>query len=145
MTAIPDLEQRLTRLEATEELRTLAHEYCHGLDKRDLERFLSVWDDDGQWVLADDVRPRGHSEIEKMLTEGIWSSFAETHHWTSNHVVDWSEQDPRGTCDVHANVRDNAGQWLRASATYIDSYVNVDGRWRISRREATVHFTEPLG
>jgi uncharacterized protein (TIGR02246 family) len=140
----PDIEQRLARLEATEELRNLAKEYCHGLDKRDLNRFLAAFAPDGVWVLGEDNEPTGHVEIGKTVTEGIWPAFSETHHWTSNHVLDWSGATPRGTCDVSATVRQTSGEWLRASATYVDTYVQSDGRWLIGRREATVHFTEPL-
>lgn len=138
------IEQRLARLEATEELRNLAKEYCHGFDKRDLVRFLAVFSDDGVWVLNEDTRPAGHSEIGRIVTEGIWPAFLETHHWTSNHVISWVDDAPRGTCDVDATVRNADGQWLRASATYEDTYVHSGDRWLISRREATVHFTEPL-
>lgn len=137
------IEERLARLEAAEELHNLTKEYCHGLDKRDLDRFLAVFATDAVWVLAEDAKPTGHAEIAKTVTDGIWPAFTETHHWTTNHVVDWSGDVPRGTCDVTATVRDISGQWLRASATYVDDYVHPD-RWRIGRREATVHFTEPL-
>lgn len=139
-----DIEVRLARLEATEEIRNLAKEYCHGLDKRDLDRFLAVFTDDAVWVLGEDNAPTGHSEIGETVTAGIWAAFAETHHWTSNHVIDWTDETPRGTCDVSATVRKASGEWLRASATYVDTYVHSDGRWLIARREATVHFTEPL-
>jgi uncharacterized protein (TIGR02246 family) len=139
-----DIEQRVARLETTEELRNLAKEYCHGFDKRDLDRFLAVFAADAVWVLDADTQPSGHAEIGKTVTEGIWPAFTETHHWASNHVIDWSGDAPRGTCDVDATVRNTSGQWLRASATYDDTYVSSDGRWLIARREATVHFTEPL-
>jgi hypothetical protein len=139
------VEERLARLEATEQMRTLAHEYCHGLDKRQLERFLAIWAPSAEWVLAEDNRPTGPDEIAEVATGGIWPAFTETHHWTSNHVVDWSGELPTGTCDVSATVRDVSGRWLRASATYVDTYVEHGGRWLIARREATTHFTEPLG
>lgn len=142
---LQDLEQRLVRLETTEKLRNLAKEYCHGLDKRDLHRFLAVFAADAVWALAPDSQPTGHAEISKAVTEGIWPAFTETHHWTTNHVLDWSGDTPHGTCDVTATVRDVSGQWLRASATYDDTYLQSDGRWLIARRDATVHFTEPLG
>jgi gamma-hexachlorocyclohexane dehydrochlorinase len=139
------IEERLARLEAAEELHNLTKEYCHGLDKRDLDRFLAVFAPDAVWALSEDARPAGHAAIGKTVTDGIWPAFSETHHWTTNHVIDWLGDVPHGTCDVTATVRDVSGQWLRASATYDDAYVYADGRWRISRREATVHFTEPLG
>ena len=140
-----DIELRLARLEAIEELRTLAKEYCHGLDKRDLSRFLAVFAEDAVWVLGEDNQPTGHREIGETVTGGIWPAFEETHHWTSNHVIDWSNSTPQGTCDVSATVRQAAsGAWLRASATYADTYVQSGGRWLIARRQATVHFTEPM-
>lgn len=139
------LEERLARLETADELHTLAHEYCHGLDKRDLTRFLAVWAAEGEWVLGEGMCPRGHAEIAATVSDGIWPSFVETHHWTSNHVLDWSGATPRGTCDVSATVHSAEGEWLLASATYVDTYTRVDDRWLISRREATTHFTRPIG
>lgn len=142
MTDLTPLEKRLERLEALEEMRALAHGYCHGLDKHDRDSFLAVFAQDAVWDLGE-AKPQGPEEIGAML-EGIWGGFPETHHWTSNQVVDWSGDHPRGTCDVDATVRDAAGSWHRASATYVDDYVRVDGRWLIATRTATTHFTEPI-
>jgi len=150
MTASPvaatSVEERLAQLEATEQLRRLAHEYCHGLDKRDPDRFLAIWTPDAVWALGGDTNPRGHEEIGATAAQAIWPSFTETHHWTSNHVVDdMSEGTARGTCDISAVVRDAQGRWMIASATYADTYTKYDGRWLISRREAITHFTRALG
>jgi SnoaL-like domain len=138
------VEQRLARLEANDELRRLASEYCHGMDKRDLERFLAVWAADGEWVLGPETFLAGHDEIAKAAVDDMWPLFTQTHHWTSNQVVDWSGATPRGTADVSMVLRNAEGQWLHGGATFLDTYVLVDGRWLISRREGITHFTRPL-
>jgi hypothetical protein len=144
MTTPSDIESRLTRLEDTKAFHDLASEYCHGLDKHDVDRFLAIWAADGLWDLGDGVEPKGHEELTKVLVDSIWAGFPTTHHWTSNHVIDWSGDTPTGECDVCATVRNADGQWLRAAATYEDVYVQVDGRWLISRRKGITHWAEPL-
>ena len=141
---VTTLEERVTRLEAQEEMRRLAHEYCHGLDKRDVDRFEAIWTQDAVWMLGDEVQPQGLEAITAMARDGVWAGLSETHHWTTNFVVEWTDNGPRGTCDVTATVRQNDGTWLRAAATYVDQYVEQDGHWLIARREAHTHFTEPL-
>lgn len=41
-----DLETRIDRLESQFELHRLVSEYCHGVDKRDLDRFADIWHED---------------------------------------------------------------------------------------------------
>ena len=82
MTASPvaatSIEERLALLEATEQLRRLAHDYCHGLDKRDLHRFLAIWTADAVWALGGDTNPRGHEEIGRTAAQAIWPSFTDS-------------------------------------------------------------------
>lgn len=137
-----DLEARLATLEANEELRHLAHNYCHGLDKRDLDRFLAIWTDDGEWAFGEIVF-KGHDEIAKAV-EDVWSSHHETHHWTTNHVMDWSGSVPRGTSEATIVVNEATRGWVLGSAAYEDEYARVDGRWLIRRREGISHFTRLL-
>ena len=47
-----ELITRLDRLESRYEIEALVSNYCHGFDKRDYERFLSIWWDDCLWKIG---------------------------------------------------------------------------------------------
>lgn len=137
------LTASVAALTAREEIRQLAHNYCHGIDKRDRDRLLAVFADDAVWILAEGVTPTGHAEIAQMLDQ-IWAGHQLTHHWTANHVIEVVGDRATGLCDVDSTVRAVDGEWRRAAASYRDVYVQVDGTWRISRREAELSFLEPI-
>ncbi len=138
-----NLLEQVATLVAREQIRDLAMNYCHGLDKRDADLLLSVFAEDAVWVLGDDVRPTGHDEITAML-RGIWEAHKLTHHWTANHVVTVSGDTGTGLCDVDSTVQLADGEWKRAAASYRDEYRRIDGEWRITRREAQMSFLEHL-
>ena len=60
------LMARLDQLEGREAIRTLAYEYCHGFDKRDYDRFLSIWWEDCVWDIGP---PFGRFEGHQVLVE----------------------------------------------------------------------------
>lgn len=138
-----DLETVVAELAAREQIRELAANYCHGIDKRDRERLLDVFAPDAAWVLAEDVVPTGHDEIGAMLS-GIWDAHTLTHHWTANHVITVAGETGTGLCDVDSTVQLTDGEWKRAAASYRDTYARIDGTWKITRREAEMSFLEPL-
>ena len=51
---VSDIEERLDRIGSELEIRKLTAEYCHGADKRDLDRFLAVWAPSATWSLGED-------------------------------------------------------------------------------------------
>ena len=144
MSEMTELRDQVSELMAREQIRELAHNYCHGIDKRDKETLLSVFTEDAEWVLDADLVPTGHQAIAAMAEEGIWPTHELTHHWTANHVISFEGDGARGLCDVDSTVRLRTGEWKRAAASYRDEYVKVGGRWLIKRREAVMSFLEPL-
>lgn len=142
--ATAELLARIDRLESTEAVRRLAYVYCQGIDRRDEALFRSAWHDDAEWVFGPDSVIAGVDAIAGTAVTGIWPAYTETHHWTSNLVVQVDGDQATGSCDVDATVRDAAGAWSRASASYDDVYERRGGVWGIVRRTATMHFTEPL-
>lgn len=137
------LAARVAALTAREEIRQLAHNYCHGIDKRDPDRLLAVFAEEAVWALGEGVTPTGHTEIGQMLDQ-IWAAHQLTHHWTANHVIEVQGDRATGLCDVDSTVRAADGEWRRAAASYRDDYVRTDGTWRITRREAEMSFLEPF-
>ena len=47
-----ELMTRMDRLESRHQIEALVSNYCHGFDKRDYERFLSIWWDDCVWKIG---------------------------------------------------------------------------------------------
>ena len=43
---------RIDELESRNAIRDLVSDYCHGFDKRDFTRFLSIWWDDCIWDIG---------------------------------------------------------------------------------------------
>jgi ketosteroid isomerase-like protein len=124
---VSDLERRLDLIESELALHRLAAEYCHGADKRDLDRFLQVWTQDASWILSDEVSLKGPDAIASVV-QRQWDAFAAYVHWTTNHVVRVEGDRARGEVDVAVAVQLHSGRWLQSGGTYIDEYVRVDGR-----------------
>lgn len=136
---VSDIDERIDRLESESAIRRLVAEYCHGADKRDLDRFLSVWTPDAVWQMSDEVSFHGPAEIARVV-QTQWRAFAQYVHWTTNLAVTVSGDSAQGECDVAVLVRLHNGRWIRSGGTYRDEYRRIDGTWLIARRDARVGF-----
>ena len=58
-----DARAAVDRLLSESEITRLVHEYCHGVDKRDAGRFMSVWSSDAVWQVGPDEVFRGDDAI----------------------------------------------------------------------------------
>ena len=144
-TATLSLETRIDRLESQFELHRLVSEYCHGVDKHDLDRFLDIWHDDAVWEIGPPFGNfHGKDEIRRALVELIWPAWRETHHWTTNLVVEIEGDRARGVCDVNCNGANPEDVALLVSATYTDDFERRDGRWRIAKRGVVIHYFSPV-
>lgn len=131
------LAARLDRLEAVIEIQRLVADYCHGADKRDADRFLSVWHPDGVWDVGGPVFT-GAEQIRQAVARQ-WEVFGQMHHWTTNLAVDVDGDVAHGTCDASALTHLTDGTWRLTAGSYHDRYERRDGRWRIAHRRAVVH------
>jgi hypothetical protein len=136
---VTDLQERLTRVESELEIRGLVAEYCHGADKRDLDRFRAVWTHDAVWRMNDEVKYDGIDAIARVV-QAQWRTFAQYVHWTTNHVIWIDGDEARGECDVAVLVRLHSGRWVRTGGTYRDEYRRVGGTWLIAMRDASARF-----
>lgn len=138
-----DIETRLDRVESEASIRRLAHDYCHGADKRDPGRFADVWAPDGVWIVSDEQEFAGVDAIGAAVA-AQWEAFTHMHHWTSNHVVTVDEENPdaaSGEADVQVAIHHRDGTWWHGGGTYLDEYRRSNGRWRITRRRASEIFS----
>lgn len=88
------LEARIDRLESHQAITDLASNYCHGFDKRDFERFLSIWWEDCVW----DIGPpfgafSGHDGIREAIHDVLWPAWTSSQHVTSNTVIEFESAD----------------------------------------------------
>ena len=134
-----EVERRLDRVESELAIHRLAAEYCHGADKRDLDRFLAVWAPTGVWRIDDDARFEGREAIARVV-QAQWRTFPQYVHWTTNHTVSVDGDTAHGECDVAVLVRLHGGRWVRTGGTYRDQYRRIDGRWLITHRDASTRF-----
>jgi len=109
---------RLERLENESALTRLVYNYCHGIDRRDLERFLNIWNVDAIWDAGAPLgRCTGIAEIQKGLSEGVWPAFRASQHWTTNLVFEIDGDKARGL----SNVVRRATQAARGSSHVMPS------------------------
>jgi ketosteroid isomerase-like protein len=131
-------------------MQRLAADYSHGVDKRDMDRSLSVWHPDAVWEIAgrdaDAIAGvfTGHDEIRRGL-ETVWRRLPETHTWITNIVIDVNGSDhATGLADASSIAVNTEGVFLTAASTFRDEYEQRDGRWRYSRRSLYVHYLRPI-
>lgn len=137
------LAARLEQVEAREAIRRVVHEFSHGFDKRDMERFLGIWHPDAVWLVAPGYEAAGHDGL-RAVAEQSWAQMATTHHWNCNEVIDVDGDRATGTIDVNAMAQTQEGTWHQSAATYHDTYVRLNGQWLLQRRDAAIHATVNL-
>lgn len=143
--ADPQLAHRLAALEDRVEIAALVANYCHGVDKRDEERFLSIWHPEASWRIGEPFGDfKGIDAIRYALVELIWPALPETHHFTTNLVVELEGDRATGLCDVDCTGTDYEGRALIISATYADVFERRAGRWGLAERRVEMHYFTPL-
>lgn len=143
---IQALLARIDELESRHALRDLVSDYCHGFDKRDFDRFLSIWWEDCVW----DIGPpfgvfEGLEGIRRAVYDVLYPFWRETHHLSTNLRLSFTGQDrAEGVCDVDCMGADIEDNFLVVGATYNDCFERRDGVWRIARRQVQMHYFNPL-
>jgi ketosteroid isomerase-like protein len=134
------VEERLRRLEDTEQIRQLNLAYRRHLDARDLDAYGRLFTDDGEW-LGGTGYGKGPAGITAMLKERLPGNPAPPGP-TSWHLVTESG------IDVHGDRATGTVTWallqrgdgdtpvMRLLGHYDDIYVRERGRWRYQRRTA---------
>lgn len=117
-------------------IQELTHKYSMFCDTFQLEKLMDLFTDDAVF----DESPFGASvctgkaELREYFSrgfEGLWLA-----HYISNGLInEYSGDEARGTCFVHAEVRlrSNNKPW-QLHGYYDDHYVKIDGQWRFKNR-----------
>lgn len=137
-----DLQARISRLEAHEEIRALVAKYCTYADARDFERLAGLY--------VDDVRvgsERGRAALvrrsERFFTE---MGYGRTIHSTCNHVIRLSPTETdRATGTVYCRAEHELnGLWVVGMLQYWDEYERRDGSWLFTRRGSKIWYVADL-
>ena len=143
-----ELIARLERLESRYEIEALVSNYCHGFDKRDFDRFLSIWSEDCVWKIGPPFGDfSGHEGIHEAIHEVLWPAWAQSQHVTSNLVVEFDgAYSATGICDVDCmGLLADSDEATFVGATYRDRFVRSEGAWKIAEREVTIHYFNQFG
>jgi hypothetical protein len=144
---IEQLVARVDELESRAAIRDLASNYCHGFDKRDFERFLSIWWPDCVWDIGPPFgRFEGHPGIHEAIHDVLWPAWQESHHLTTNLVIDFTDADnATSICDVDCmGTLTTAPDCQIVGATYSDSLQRREGVWKIKERAVRIHYFNPV-
>ncbi|MGK2925079.1 MAG: nuclear transport factor 2 family protein [Lysobacterales bacterium] len=140
------LIRRIDELESRIALRDLVTDYCLGFDRKDWDRFISIWHEDAVWNIGPPFGAfNGHEGIRKAVFEVLYPAWRETHHLTSNLRLTFKDADhAHGICNVDCMGASPDGTVQMISATYADEFERREGTWKIARRDVDLHYFNPI-
>jgi gamma-hexachlorocyclohexane dehydrochlorinase len=146
ISAAQSVEERIDAIESRFAIDRLVSDYCHGCDKKDIDRFMSIWHEDAVWEIGPPYGDfHGGERIRHAMEDLVWGALPETHHWTTNLVVDFESPDlANGVCDVTCEGVDTEGKTILIAATYNDRFERRDGRWAIALRHVDLFYFKPI-
>lgn len=134
--AATDIESRLLRLEAHEEIRQLAARYAAALDRRDVDALAALFVED---VIVGNGSI-GRAALAEWFDE-ILRPYRTTFHLIGNHVIDVVDDD-HATGIVYCRPEHEVGDlWIVMPMQYWDRYErSTDGRWCFRSRAPKVFY-----
>lgn len=131
-----DLEERVRRLEAREEIRSLAARYTFAVDNRDLPAIAGCFSEYARFRSRDGVLSAVGRDAIMAQFDTRFSVLGPGAHYTHDHVV-WFEQDDlslaRGLLSSHAELIRNGAPMI-TSLRYDDAYVVENDKWVFADR-----------
>jgi len=123
------------------DIQHLLARYCYAIDGRDSAAFRELWAEDACYDVGGAFGAyRGADEIVRGA-EDIWNAFVESHHWTSNIVVNSSGPDrATATSNVLGHLVDPENNFVLCAADYADEFCRTDGAWLFRERKITIHY-----
>ena len=130
------IEQRLKRLEDTEEIRNLLKAYGRTLDAREFAAYAQLFAKDGEWI-AGSLSAKTPAGIQAMLERAFGNASGDLgmHHVFSNETieVDGDAAEARSRWATIIPSKDGKPT-VRSSGQYYDQLVREDGAWKFKRR-----------
>ncbi|MEV0064179.1 nuclear transport factor 2 family protein [Nocardia sp. NPDC050718] len=136
---LQSLETKIQWAIDLEEIKMLMAKYCHGIDKKELETFLSIWSADADYLLP---RGEGHGiEGIRRLVEKVWQQVPQCHHHITNPVVDIAGDAATARADVFYFRLTADGTHQLLSGGYDFAFTRSDGEWKIRKLEFAAFVT----
>lgn len=124
------IEQRLDRLESTEEIRQLVAKYSLSLDMRDLDAHVNLF--------APDIRvsreQTGRAHLKRWLDDTLRLQFTGTSHHTGNHIIEFDGINHAHGVVYSKNEHETGNEWIIMQMLYWDNYQRIDDQWLFRRR-----------
>jgi ketosteroid isomerase-like protein len=130
-----DLERRLARQEAYQEIRLLVSRYALALDSRDVASLASLFVED---VTVGDGR-HGREALAAWF-DPILRPYRTTFHLVGNHIIDFVDDD-HATGVVYCRPEHEVGDlWVVMPMQYWDRYERQGGHWYFRSRRPVVFY-----
>lgn len=139
-----DLEQRIARLEAIEEIKQLKARYCEICDDdHNPDRIASVFAPDGIWEGAGFGKAQGHEAIRELF-RGFQKLISFSQHNVMNPQIEVNGDRATGSwyfLGPFTFRKNNENKWL--VLRYDDDYVRIDGEWKYQHLRAKIRAESP--
>ncbi|APW99698.1 hypothetical protein CHINAEXTREME_18830 [Halobiforma lacisalsi AJ5] len=121
-----------------EAIHRLKYDYCYTIDDGDYDRWVSLFTEDGRFVLEGQQSYEGHEELQAFATGTFDSLYDYTAHFVANSVVELESDDTAtGRWYLLLCYRDADGNEGWRQGRYVDEYRRVDEGWRIAESRAS--------
>jgi hypothetical protein len=130
VTSLADLEARIERLEAIDEIRQLAAKYAVALDMRDLDALVNLFVDDVGVPGKRSGRAALRAWYDAELRHGLLGSA----HGVLGHVIDVHDARTATGLVYSRNDLETESVWVIEMLAYLDNYERREGRWFFVKR-----------
>lgn len=130
MTSLADLQARVERLEALDEIRQLAAKYAVALDMRDLDALVNLFVED----VGVPGKRRGRAALRAWYDAAMRHHLLGSAHGVLGHVIDIHDADHASGLAYSRNDLETNSVWVIELLAYLDSYARRDGHWYFVRR-----------
>jgi hypothetical protein len=128
--SLAELQARIERLEALDEIRQLAAKYAVALDMRDLDALVNLFVDD----VGVPGRRRGRAALRAWYDAEMRHNLLGSAHGVLGHVIDVHDADHASGLVYSRNDLETQSVWVIELLAYLDSYERREGHWYFSRR-----------
>ncbi|OBH82540.1 nuclear transport factor 2 family protein [Mycobacterium scrofulaceum] len=125
-----ELEARIARLEAIEEIRQLAARYAVALDMRDFDSLANLFVDD----IGVPGKRHGRAALRHWYDAEVRPTLLGSAHGVLGHVIDVHDTDTASGLVYSRNDLETEGAWFIEMLAYLDRYERRDGHWYFARR-----------
>ncbi|KEQ53921.1 nuclear transport factor 2 family protein [Sphingobium chlorophenolicum] len=135
---------RIDRLESHREIEALIANYAHAFDNRDMDLFLSIWDDDCTLIAAEPLRTiHGATALAHLVEQQLWPTWQWSMHIITNCTVKFEDGDAdsaRSLSNVCCIGHNHQGIGQALVGSYRDIFVRRSGIWKLASREVDMRW-----